>query len=286
MLYLDEDEIAAFVDGLDKHQDGFIYYQDLRQALDKTYQDLQRARLRRTSSCPSDGHPPENLAWHERSLLCSLLGFPPGGGPSACSPLAAAAAAAAAPHRTASGNGIGGRRKRQTRVPRAEFVARVRAWRIPSLRGHESNSNSNSNSGSDLKDGGMAPKGSGGNELDHYVRSMSRWRRVRSYWAVHGPQVTFVATVVGLQMAFSLWISVRYANKYRHDETFSWGTVVSKACAGALLPSLVFLILSMSRYVLCSSVCICYFLPAASMVVLRHIWLDLFQYYPSVQAQD
>lgn len=154
---------------------------------------------------------------------------------------------------------MSGRRKRQTRIPRTEFVARVRAWCIPSLRCHENNNNST------LKDGGIVPEGSGGdgNDLDQYVRSMSRWRRVRSYWTVHGPQIAFIAIVVGLQMAFSLWISIRYATSYRHDETFSWGTVVSKACAGALLPSLVFLMLSMSRYALCSTVTRLFFPPCS-----------------------
>lgn len=258
MRYLDEDEITAFVDQLDRRQDGFIYYRDLQNALDKAYQDLQHASKSphgRTSTSPEraseheEQSTPEltgrNLPWHETSLLCSLLGFSsPSGG------------------MVGNSTGCGEARKQTspTRIPRAEFVARVRAWGTPSLRrldDEKKNKNNTSSSacggeafrtGVDIVGGG----GGGGSDQElhdpyQYLRSMSRWRRVRSYWAVHGPQVAFVAFVVALQAAFSLWIAIKYATKYRHTELFNWGTVVSKACAGALLPTLVFLILSMSR---------------------------------------
>lgn len=149
-------------------------------------------------------------------------------------------------------------RRGPTRIPRAEFVARVRAWGTPSLRRFDDEKNNKNNTSSSACGGeafsvGADIVGDGGGsdqELQdpyQYLRSLSRWRRVRSYWAVHGPQVVFVALVVALQAAFSLRIAIQYATKYRHSELFNWGTVVSKACAGALLPTLVFLIMSMSR---------------------------------------
>lgn len=254
MRYLDEDEITAFVDQLDRRQDGFIYYRDLQNALDRAYQDLQHAQLPhvRTSTSPEPSEHEEqstpeltgrNLPWHETSLLCSLLGFSsPSGG------------------MVGNSTGWGEARKQTspTRIPRAEFVARVRAWGTPSLRRLDDGKN-NKNSTSSSACGGEAFSagadivgGGGGSDQElqdpyQYLRSMSRWRRVRSCWAVHGPQVVFVALVVALQAAFSLWIAIHYATKYRHTELFNWGTVVSKACAGALLPTLVFLIMSMSR---------------------------------------
>lgn len=73
-------------------------------------------------------------------------------------------------------------------------------------------------------------------------------RRVRSYWAVHGPEVTFIALVVSMQLAFGIWHLVKYLTGEYYTAAFGWGVVLAKTCAGALYPTFFFLILSMSRY--------------------------------------
>ncbi|KAK0710841.1 FAD-binding domain-containing protein [Lasiosphaeris hirsuta] len=109
------------------------------------------------------------------------------------------------------------------RIPRAEFAERVKEWKIPSLAREQGTGND-------------------------YVRKMSTWRRVRAYWAVNGPQVVFLTLVISMQVIFAVWQLVKYttAEKYRH--AFGWGVIMAKTCAGALYPTMFFLLLSMSRY--------------------------------------
>ncbi|KAI8906638.1 FAD-binding domain-containing protein [Powellomyces hirtus] len=111
-------------------------------------------------------------------------------------------------------------------IPRDEFRARVKEWNIPSLEQEKKEEM---------------------NEKE-YMRSLSIWRRIRSYWAVHGPQVVFLAMVVSLQIAFATWQLVKYLTAPEYRPAFGWGVVVAKTCAGALYPTFFFLILSMSRY--------------------------------------
>ncbi|GME48314.1 putative FAD-binding domain-containing protein [Neofusicoccum parvum] len=112
------------------------------------------------------------------------------------------------------------------RIPRAEFAERVREWRIPSLEKVRKEEQ-------DEKD---------------YKRGMSIWRRVRSYWTVHGPEILFIALVVSMQLAFGIWQLVKYVTVAEYRAAFGWGVVLAKTCAGALYPTFFFLILSMSRY--------------------------------------
>ncbi|KAM7220848.1 superoxide-generating NADPH oxidase heavy chain subunit C [Rhypophila decipiens] len=110
------------------------------------------------------------------------------------------------------------------RIPREEFAKRVKEWNIPSLElnGRESNRD--------------------------YVRKMSLFRRIRAYWAVHGPEIAFLVLVVGLQLAFGVWQLVKYTRE-QYEDAFGWGIGMAKAFAGALYPTMFFLIISMSRYV-------------------------------------
>ncbi|KAK3356823.1 FAD-binding domain-containing protein [Lasiosphaeria hispida] len=109
------------------------------------------------------------------------------------------------------------------RIPRGEFAERVRQWRIPSL----------------ALERGM------GND---YVRKMSTWRRVRAYWAVNGPQVVFLTLVISMQVTFAVWQLVKYSTAQKYRNAFGWGVIMAKTCAGALYPTMFFLLLSMSRY--------------------------------------
>ncbi|CAH0021598.1 unnamed protein product [Clonostachys rhizophaga] len=69
-----------------------------------------------------------------------------------------------------------------------------------------------------------------------------------AYWAVHGPEVAFLALVISIQVAFGVWQLVKYSMAPEYRAAFGWGAVMAKTCAGALYPTFFFLILSMSRY--------------------------------------
>ncbi|KAK0614769.1 FAD-binding domain-containing protein [Immersiella caudata] len=112
------------------------------------------------------------------------------------------------------------------RIPRAEFANRVREWKIPSLT--------------------LEQQGGG-----DYTRKMPLWRRIRAYWAVNGPEILFLALVISMQVAFGVWQLVKYADGGEDGEyvrAFGWGVVLAKTTAGALYPTMFFLVLSMSRY--------------------------------------
>ncbi|KAI0170891.1 FAD-binding domain-containing protein [Pestalotiopsis sp. NC0098] len=114
----------------------------------------------------------------------------------------------------------------EKRVSRAEFASRVRQWKIPSLK---------QDSEDEKRD-------------EDILKSMSIWRRFRAYWAVRGPDILFVALVISMQLAFGIWQLVKYVTKQQYRAAFGWGVVLAKTCAGALYPTMFFLLLSMSRY--------------------------------------
>jgi dual oxidase len=111
-------------------------------------------------------------------------------------------------------------------IPRDDFAARVKEWRIPSLE-HDTQAQQDQKA---------------------YMRKLSPWRRFRSYWAVHGPEIGFMVLVVGMQLAFGIWQLVKYVTGPQYRAAFGWGVVLAKTCAGALYPTFFFLVLSMSRY--------------------------------------
>lgn len=112
------------------------------------------------------------------------------------------------------------------KIPRSDFAARVREWGVPSM---EQDSEADASQKA-------------------YMRSLGVWRRLRSYWAVHGPEIAFLCLVVSLQIAFGVWQCVKYATTPAYQAAFGWGVVLAKTCAGALYPTFFFVILSMSRY--------------------------------------
>lgn len=112
------------------------------------------------------------------------------------------------------------------RIPRREFAELVREWRIPSLN--------------------QAKKDE--EDEQKYFHRLPSWRKVRAYWAVHGPEICFIGLVVSMQLAFGIWQLVKYLTTEKYRAGFGWGVVLAKTCAGALYPTFFFLILSMSRY--------------------------------------
>lgn len=112
------------------------------------------------------------------------------------------------------------------RISRDDFAKLVRSWKIPSLK--------------------QAKK----EEEDEktYFKRLPSWRKIRAWWAVRGPDVCFIALVVGMQLAFGIWQLVKYQTTPGYRAAFGWGVVMAKTCAGILYPTFFFLIISMSRY--------------------------------------
>lgn len=120
---------------------------------------------------------------------------------------------------------LGGEDGRET-VPRAEFFEKVKSWRIPSMK-QDQDEEANEKA---------------------YMRALPKWRRFRSWWSVHGPTVLFVALVVALNLAMTIWQCVKYATERQYQAALGWGVIVAKTFAGLLYFTLFFMILSMSRY--------------------------------------
>lgn len=115
----------------------------------------------------------------------------------------------------------------RNRISKAEFAETVKSWKIPSLEQDKKKEH----------------------EEEEYVKKMSIGRRLRARWSVHGPTYMFIALVVSMQLAFGTWQLVKYLTVTKYRRAFGWGVVVAKTAAGALQPTLFFLVLSMSRYV-------------------------------------
>ncbi|KAK5955294.1 hypothetical protein OHC33_003976 [Knufia fluminis] len=72
-------------------------------------------------------------------------------------------------------------------------------------------------------------------------RLITRWRVNKSDWI-------FTAFVVALQLTFGVWQCYKYSTNVAVQNAFGWGVGLAKFSAGALYPTLFFLILSMSRW--------------------------------------
>lgn len=116
----------------------------------------------------------------------------------------------------------------ESRLSRKEFVARVDRWKVPSQEQTDSKEQDKQDASEE--------------------RRMPFRRRLRAYWAVHGPVYCFMAFVVALQMAFGLWQMMIYIRNPAARAAFAWGVIVAKLSAGVLYPTLFFMLLSMSRH--------------------------------------
>ena len=113
-------------------------------------------------------------------------------------------------------------------LSREEFVQRVKSWKVPSQKQTDSKEQDD--------------------EDQARERRIPLRRRLRAYWAVHGPVIDFMAFVVALQLAFGLWQMVIYIRKPLVRAALGWGMILAKASAGVLYPTLFFMLLSMSRH--------------------------------------
>ena len=114
----------------------------------------------------------------------------------------------------------------EDKIPSDKFVEIVKAWKVPSLKQDK-----------EVED-----------EASQYMKSLALGRKVRACWEVHGPVWAFMALVVLLQLAFGIWHLVRYLTGVQYRQAFGWGLVLAKTSAGALYPTLFFLVISMSRW--------------------------------------
>ncbi|TEA18700.1 Superoxide-generating NADPH oxidase heavy chain subunit A [Colletotrichum sidae] len=198
--YLTDDEIEAFLDDLDHNDDGYIDYAEVEAKLDAAHDELAPSNQVKSHHVIKKAHDSsDDRLRHD--FLKSIMGI---AGDDARDDSAA----------------------RKTRIPRADFAARVREWKVPSLKADKQSED----------------------DQKTYVRRLRLWRRARAYWAVHGPEIAFLVLVAGFMLAFGIWQCVKYVTQTQYRAAFGWGVVMAKTCAGMLYPTFFFLILSMSRY--------------------------------------
>lgn len=186
--YLTDQEIKEFLDDLDHNGDGIIDYSEVESKLDAVHKELVPDPKPHNLNHDAATNLDRDKD-RRHGFLRSIIGSD------------------------------------KQRIPRDEFAARVKEWKIPSMKKE--------------KDKEASQR--------QYVKSMKLWRRARAYWAVHGPEIAFLGLVVGMQLAFGIWQFVKYLTG-PYTGGFGWGVVLAKTCAGALYPTFFFLILSMSRY--------------------------------------
>jgi predicted ferric reductase len=113
-------------------------------------------------------------------------------------------------------------------IPKDEFIQRVRQWNIPSM---------DQNCEEDEED-----------QAKEYSNRLTLFRKARAYWDLRGAKIMFIAFVVMLQLAFGFWQLMEYVNKPLVRAALGWGVILAKGSAGALYPTLFFMVLSMSRW--------------------------------------
>lgn len=111
-------------------------------------------------------------------------------------------------------------------IPVEDFKRVVSSWQIPSLQQEKQEERNG----------------------DDYLEKIPVGRKLRAYWEVNGPEYVFLAFVVSAMIALGVWQCIKYATGAEYQAAFGWGVGLAKACAGALYPTLFFLVLSMSRW--------------------------------------
>lgn len=83
----------------------------------------------------------------------------------------------------------------KNRIPRKEFAGIVKAWKVPS----------------------MSIEKKADEDHNNYIKKMLPGRSIRAIWNVQGPEILFLAFVIGLQIGMSTWQLVKYLVKsYTH----------------------------------------------------------------------
>ncbi|KEF52972.1 uncharacterized protein A1O9_10879 [Exophiala aquamarina CBS 119918] len=71
---------------------------------------------------------------------------------------------------------------------------------------------------------------------------------ITTHWRLYAWNYAFSAAVLSLQLGFGAWQCYKYSTNEAVREAFGWGVPVAKFGAGALYPTIFFLVLSMSRW--------------------------------------
>lgn len=112
------------------------------------------------------------------------------------------------------------------KIPTEDFKKIVSSWKIPS----------------------MEQENQSEQEEADYLNKISWPRKLRAIWEVKGPEYCFIAFVVSAQIALGVWQCIKYATGPQYQAAFGWGVAMAKFNAGALYPTLFFLLMSMSRW--------------------------------------
>ncbi|KAF1823942.1 uncharacterized protein K489DRAFT_316081 [Dissoconium aciculare CBS 342.82] len=112
------------------------------------------------------------------------------------------------------------------RIPVDEFKKIVANWEIPSL----------------------VPDRLAAQVEDDYLKRVGWGRRLRAMWKVNGLNYIFSMIVISLQIGLGVWECVKFSTSPKYQSAFGWGVGLGKACAGALYPTIFFMLLSMSRW--------------------------------------
>ncbi|KAE8234043.1 hypothetical protein CF326_g907 [Tilletia indica] len=115
-------------------------------------------------------------------------------------------------------------------ISRDDFLNEVRKWDIPSP--------------DQRRSAAQAAKAS----ARAYLKRIPLRRKVAAYWSVSGPTCLFMALVIALQTGMGIWQGVTYLKDQPIRKALGWGVILAKFAAGALLPTLFFMLTSMSRW--------------------------------------
>lgn len=192
---LSDDEISAFFEDVDKDNSGYVDFAELEAKLIAVHEELAPNPMKHHLLHPARRDLEKNVHDKGDGLHSFLESIMPG-----C----------------------------ERNIPRAEFVERVRRWRIPSQKQTDEKNN-------DAEDKALE-------------KEIPLGRRVRAYWSVHGPVIAFTSFVVALQIAFGLWQGMIYVYNPQARAALGWGVILAKLCAGVMYPTLFFMLLSMSRH--------------------------------------
>ncbi|KAK4501914.1 hypothetical protein PRZ48_007723 [Zasmidium cellare] len=192
---LNDDEINAFFDDLDRDKDGYVTFDEIEKKLHEVHEELAPTLQKHHLLHPDRRDPEKQVGHSEADEHIFLSGLLP-----SCS----------------------------TKINREDFIESIKKLQVPSQKQTDSNNQ-------DKED------------QDQEHRLPFR-RRLRAYFAVHGPNILFTTLVVALQLGIGLWQMVIYIKNPLARAALGWGVIVAKACAGVLYPTLMFMLLSMSRH--------------------------------------
>lgn len=114
------------------------------------------------------------------------------------------------------------------KLEKEDFIRHVKTWGVPSQKQSDSEETDKEDKDEEKK--------------------LPFRRRLRAYWAVHGPNIVFSACVVAAVLAFGIWQMVIYIQNQGARQSLGWGVIMAKANAGAIYPTFVCMLLSMSRH--------------------------------------